>query len=41
MEDNNVKEEGPTPPKVNKGGRSPLVTHNSFKYSQLHIFYRC
>ncbi|XP_011261176.2 anillin-like isoform X1 [Camponotus floridanus] len=32
MEDNNVKEEGPTPPKVNKGGRSPLVTHNSFKY---------
>lgn len=38
MEDNNVKEEGPTPAKVNKGRKSLLTPCNSFKYSQLHIF---
>ncbi|XP_070154737.1 anillin-like [Polyergus mexicanus] len=32
MEDNNVKEEGPTPPKVNKGQKSLLTACNSFKY---------
>ncbi|CAL1683305.1 unnamed protein product [Lasius platythorax] len=33
MEDNNdMKEEGPTPPKVNKGGQSQSTTCNSFKY---------
>ncbi|XP_072754258.1 anillin-like [Anoplolepis gracilipes] len=32
MEDNTVKEEGPTPPKVNKGGKSMLTISHSFKY---------
>lgn len=27
-------EEGPTPPKVNKGGKSPLMTSKSFKYKE-------
>lgn len=27
-------EEGPTPPKVNKGGKSPLMTSTGFKYKE-------
>lgn len=33
---NDVKEEGPTPPKINKGGESPSMRYNSFKYSHLY-----
>ncbi|KYM87204.1 Actin-binding protein anillin [Atta colombica] len=29
---NDVKEEGPTPPKINKGGESPSMGCNSYKY---------
>ena len=29
-----AREEGPTPPKLNKGGKSPSATSTSFKYSQ-------
>ncbi|XP_018347343.1 PREDICTED: actin-binding protein anillin isoform X4 [Trachymyrmex septentrionalis] len=29
---NDVKEEGPTPPKINKGGESPSTGRNSYKY---------
>lgn len=27
-------QEGPTPPKLNRGGKSPSATSTSFKYSQ-------
>lgn len=35
--DNDVREEGPTPPKVNKGGEHLSMGYNSSKYGQLYI----
>lgn len=31
---NENTEEGPTPPKLNKGGKSPSTASTSFKYSE-------
>ncbi|XP_051173713.1 anillin isoform X3 [Leptopilina boulardi] len=31
-------QEGPTPPKLNRGGKSPSATSTSFKYSQGHAY---
>lgn len=35
--DNDMREEGPTPPKVNKGGESLSMRGNISKYSQSYI----
>lgn len=29
-----AREEGPTPPKLNRGGKSPSAASHSFKYTQ-------
>lgn len=36
MEEYNAdaREEGPTPPKINKGGKSPSTASNSIKYDE-------
>jgi len=35
--DNDVREEGPTPPKVNKGGESLSMGCNNSKYNQSYV----
>ena len=34
-----VGEEGPTPPKLNRAGKSPSAASHSFKYKQGYNFY--
>ena len=36
---NDMKEEGPTPPKINKGGESSSMGCNSYKYSHSYTIF--